>query len=513
MNAPPPAAEEQLAQARLAALGVQVDAMQAVLLRLLQDVVRAGPPDPAGAGSQLLAVNEQLVIASLAQREQAERAERALSDLAARASIDPLTRLPNRGVLVDRIEQAIAHARRQGSQCAVLFFDIDHFKRLNDSLGHAFGDEVLRVVATRLTAALREVDTASRHGGDEFLVLLTGVAQPGDAHAVADKLVAAIAEPVAIAGQTISIHASVGIALYPEDGSTVDALVAAADRAMYASKRAQRARQLPPPPHDVAAGPVPVLLRAANERLVVAALTAQTLLAAAEEARQRLLVFIATVVDELHKPQLAAGLSASMLAQLGDTPPLLPRLQAIVARQLAQMSRLLGQLLDASRLSAGGLTLALEITDLRTVVAAALAEVGPLTESRGQTLHWQAPAQPLPVRAEVPRLQQLLVNLLENASRHSHDGTGIALSAFDSGDGVVLSVRDHGVGIAPEQLADVFEPFARDFRAAGARGVGVNIALAVAHALAQAHGGSLQARSGGLGQGSEFVLTLPHATA
>jgi diguanylate cyclase (GGDEF)-like protein/PAS domain S-box-containing protein len=156
------------------------------------------------------------------------------------AEHDALTDLPNRLLLNDRLARAIALARRYGRRLAVLFLDCDRFKHINDTLGHAIGDQVLRSIAKRLTTCVRESDTVSRHGGDEFLILLSELDHPEDAEAIAQKIVDSIAEPHLIAGHELQLTASVGIALYPEDGQDAQSLIMRADTAMYYAKNTGR---------------------------------------------------------------------------------------------------------------------------------------------------------------------------------------------------------------------------------------------------------------------------------
>jgi diguanylate cyclase (GGDEF)-like protein/PAS domain S-box-containing protein len=158
------------------------------------------------------------------------------------AEHDALTDLPNRMLLHDRLTRAIALARRYGRRLAVLFLDCDRFKHINDTLGHAVGDQVLRSVAQRLATCVRESDTVSRHGGDEFLILLSEVDHPDDAGLIAEKIVASVAEPHFIAGHELQLTASVGIALYPEDGQDTESLIMRADTAMYHAKNTGRNR-------------------------------------------------------------------------------------------------------------------------------------------------------------------------------------------------------------------------------------------------------------------------------
>jgi diguanylate cyclase (GGDEF)-like protein/PAS domain S-box-containing protein len=158
------------------------------------------------------------------------------------AEHDALTDLPNRLLLNDRLARSIALSRRYGRRLAVLFLDCDRFKHINDTLGHAIGDQVLRSIAKRLTTCVRESDTVSRHGGDEFLILLSEVDQPEDASVIAEKIVSSIAEPHFMAGHELSLTASVGIALYPEDGQDAQSLIMRADTAMYHAKNTGRNR-------------------------------------------------------------------------------------------------------------------------------------------------------------------------------------------------------------------------------------------------------------------------------
>ena len=158
------------------------------------------------------------------------------------AEHDALTDLPNRLLLNDRLARTIALARRYGRRVAVLFLDCDRFKHINDSLGHGVGDQVLRSVSKRLMTSVRESDTVSRHGGDEFLILLSEVDHPEDAGLIAEKIVASIAEPHLVAGHELILTASVGIALYPEDGQDAQTLIMHADTAMYHAKNTGRNR-------------------------------------------------------------------------------------------------------------------------------------------------------------------------------------------------------------------------------------------------------------------------------
>jgi diguanylate cyclase (GGDEF)-like protein len=154
------------------------------------------------------------------------------------ANHDALTGLPNRNLLNDRLLHAIA--RRRENMAAVLFLDLDRFKLINDSYGHDVGDELLRAVATRLTACLRDEDTVARLGGDEFVVLLEDLSGVDAAASIAGKLASRLAEPLVIGGRELPVSASIGIALYPRDGLDPQDLLKNADTAMYRAKEAGR---------------------------------------------------------------------------------------------------------------------------------------------------------------------------------------------------------------------------------------------------------------------------------
>jgi diguanylate cyclase (GGDEF)-like protein len=152
------------------------------------------------------------------------------------AEHDALTELPNRVLLNDRLTQAMALARRHDKKVALLFLDLDHFKHVNDSLGHTAGDKLLQSVAARLTACVRTSDTVSRQGGDEFLVLLSEIRGMQDATRFAEKISAALAMPQLISRHELRVTASIGISVYPDDGESVEMLIDRADTAMYHAK-------------------------------------------------------------------------------------------------------------------------------------------------------------------------------------------------------------------------------------------------------------------------------------
>jgi diguanylate cyclase (GGDEF)-like protein/PAS domain S-box-containing protein len=159
-----------------------------------------------------------------------------------RAEFDALTGLPNRALFNDRLSSAIERARRSGKTMALLFLDVDHLKGVNDSRGHGAGDELLRIVAQRLLASVRSVDTVARLSGDEFTVILEGLAAPADAEAVAMKLVEAMRSPMRLDGSLVHVSTSVGLALLEPGDSDPASLLRRADEALYEAKRAGRDR-------------------------------------------------------------------------------------------------------------------------------------------------------------------------------------------------------------------------------------------------------------------------------
>jgi diguanylate cyclase (GGDEF)-like protein len=155
---------------------------------------------------------------------------------------DPLTELPNRLLLNDRMQHAIDHASREKKGVAVMFLDLDRFKNINDSLGHPVGDSLLQEVATRLRSTLREVDSISRQGGDEFVMVLEDIENPDSVVATARKILQLFEYPFMVSGREMIITASLGISLYPEDGDDVTTLIRNADAAMYRAKENGRNR-------------------------------------------------------------------------------------------------------------------------------------------------------------------------------------------------------------------------------------------------------------------------------
>ena len=165
--------------------------------------------------------------------KQLEHSGRAMESLALH---DPLTGLPNRRLLMDRLSLAIAHARRNKGTMAVMYLDLDGFKLINDTLGHDAGDTLLSMVAARLLASVRQEDTVARLGGDEFMIALWELGHADDIDKLAAKVVEAVSQPYDIQGHTVNVTASVGVGMYPADGEAAELLMKSADQALFEAK-------------------------------------------------------------------------------------------------------------------------------------------------------------------------------------------------------------------------------------------------------------------------------------
>lgn len=516
----------------LAGLDAQADALRTHLAKLRQDLVDVQKDLGAAHANELREANEKLVLAVLKADAIAAMAVSSLGELTRATQQDPLTGTPNRVLMRDRLDTAIAAARRHGGQLALLFLDLDDFKAINDALGHANGDTMLQLLAKRLVASVRDSDTVSRHGGDEFLILLPQIAQAADAALIATKLLAAVAAPARVGSHAWQLTASLGIAVYPQDGSDADALTKCADMAMYHSKRrshggfkfyadcvAGERVMLPespgwqPMPSSHTTGALEDSdLRRANEQLVVSALGAQASAAQATAAHSQQIRFMGLVAHELRNPLAPIRLAADMLT--GGPPPAgeaLTRLGAIVESEVKHMARLIDDLLEGSRVSTGKLRLELGQVDLREVVAQAVESCCPLMESGQQELTLALPARPVNLRGDPVRLRQIVNNLLDNASKYTGKGGSISVAMAVQEQTVTVTVTDNGVGIAPEVLPTIFDMFVQDAHDRALSNGGLGIGLAVVRDLVQAHGGTVSATSAGKQRGSQFIVRFPLA--
>lgn len=180
------------------------------------------------------------ILAGMAMAQDITEQRQAEDVIRWQAHHDALTGLPNRAVLRDRLEQVLEISKRSGEFAGLLFLDLDGFKHINDTLGHAVGDRLLQAVALRLTDCLRAEDTVARMGGDEFVVLLPSLQAPQDAANVAQEIVALLAAPILIGSHEGCVTASVGVSFFPFDGGDAETLMRNADAAMYKSKEQRR---------------------------------------------------------------------------------------------------------------------------------------------------------------------------------------------------------------------------------------------------------------------------------
>jgi diguanylate cyclase (GGDEF)-like protein len=236
-EAPPPLKEaiDRLLEATAAA---------AIMADAAVDILAAAgtghaPDSPLG---DLVTANEHLVLAAIQADIHAATAEANLTEIQRRGRRDELTGTPNRAVMLDHINYAIAMAQRHAKRVAVFFVDIDAFKLINDTYGHAVGDAVLQHVARQLESAVRASDAVSRHGGDEFLVVLADVAHREDVTTIAAKILAALSRLDVSGAPLPPLSASIGISLYPDDGLDAATLIGRADSAMYVAKKNGRNR-------------------------------------------------------------------------------------------------------------------------------------------------------------------------------------------------------------------------------------------------------------------------------
>lgn len=502
------------------------------LLRLQRDIAAAEASLSNGQAAQLVEANEQLVLAALRAHQENDEMARAFERVSNSAELDGLTELPNRKLMLDRFEQGIATAKRQGTRLGLLFIDIDRFKQINDVLGHAAGDEVLKIAAQCLRSAVRETDTVSRHGGDEFLILLNGIGQISDAELIAGKVIAELSATRRMGSHELRLAASIGISVYPEDGADAATLIAEADAAMYRAKRGIAGmrtsggkhapgtpqQELPGAssqpsvvahlgPKDVGGQPWHLHLREANEQLVLKALGAQRLQVTLENAIRRQTEFLAMTAHELRNP-LGPIRHAAVL--LGRSPAVdeLPSLQAVIERQVEHLSRLASDLLDVSRMSTGKLHLQIQTVDMTELIHAAAEAFKPRMHARRQRLEVCAPLGVAAVQGDPVRLMQVVSNLLDNAAKYTPEEGEIRLSLESSCDLVVIGIIDNGIGISAAAIPTLFDQFRQDPRAVAFNGVGLGVGLSIVRQLVLAHGGTVTAHSAGLGQGSRFVVTL-----
>lgn len=471
---------------------------------------------------QLLAANEQLVIDAVRSRALAEAAAERVSELTRSTEFDALTGLPNRLLLFDRLNQALTHAKRHDGKLALMFIDLDGFKLINDTLGHQVGDAVLRAVGRCLNECVRQVDTVCRLGGDEFVVLLTEITQAADSTLVAEKLLDSLAQLGQVDGVPVQVSASIGISVFPDDATDLDALVDCADKAMYRCKRSGGGR------HYFFSAP-DSNLGTLSDSSEVSGIPLEAKGQAAME--QRLSSMQASVerqeaeLDELRK---ASANKDEFLSVLGHElrNPLAPvittldlmRLRAggnetaehsTIRRHLNHVVCLVDDLQDVAKIATGKVVLRLRPMPIDDAVLEAIAIAKPLLEERQQSFNFEAAPVTITCMVDSVRLEQCISNLLINATKYTPPRGTITLSTRQEGETAVISVADNGRGISAGALPRVFDLFFQERSDVRQHEPGLGVGLALVRSLVSLHSGTVSVHSEGLGCGSEFIIRLP----
>jgi signal transduction histidine kinase len=256
-----------------------------------------------------------------------------------------------------------------------------------------------------------------------------------------------------------------------------------------------------------------IQLREANEHLVLATFSAQDKQASAEASMQRQTNFLSMLAHELRNPLQPIAYATTLLGKLAGDNPELPRLQAIIERQLSHMTRLIDDLLDASRISSGKIGLDKSTLLLADIVALAVETSQPQISLRQQQLKIVLPPEPIHVYGDRMRLAQAFSNLFNNASKFSPEYEVIVLSVQVVGKMVQLAVRDHGMGIVSELQPFIFDLFTQGLQSLDRAQGGLGIGLTLVRSLVEMHGGTVRVHSDGIGLGSTFTVLLPLSTA
>ena len=263
--------------------------------------------------------------------------------------------------------------------------------------------------------------------------------------------------------------------------------------------------------HAVADDPILDHLREANEQLVIATLSAHELQDQADKSHRRQITFLSMVAHELRNPLAPIRTAAELLNHASGDALMVGRLQVIIKRQVDHMTRLVDDLLDGARVTAGKFRIDRLRLDLAEAIGVAIETARPEMDRRRQSLTVRLPPRPLVVDGDPIRLAQVFSNLLDNASKYTPHGGRITLWAITSDDSVEVTVADNGNGIAAAALTNMFDLFVQGPASLTDHHGGLGIGLAVVRDLVEAHGGQVSGTSDGHGAGSEFVVTLPLA--
>ena len=344
---------------------------------------------------------------------------------------------------------------------------------------------------------------------------------PADADAAATPEPALPTDAAEVRAELARLHAELE-ALHAEyDDDALVRLREANEKLVLAALRAERiadialrlGRRAMARPQPARTGDTPPWqdLRDTNEALLVAALDERRHAESIEDMHWKQVRYLAMVAHELRNPLSPIRSAAALLTRVGDDPTMLLRVQAMIGRQVGHMARLVEDLLDGARVASGSFRIDFASVDLVAILEQAVETCAPAIEERRQHLRLDLPPGPLPLRGDAGRLAQVFGNLLDNASKYTPAGGDIALSLRVAGDTVHVRVVDSGIGISEEGLGRVFDLFVQEDHAIAADRRGLGIGLSVVRGLVEAHGGSIVARSAGVGKGSEFEVTLPLA--
>ncbi|APG04294.1 hypothetical protein BJI69_10565 [Luteibacter rhizovicinus DSM 16549] len=480
--------------------------------------------------AQVAPTNDELAASLREAQERARISARLLDDMSRTLGPDTLTLLPNRVLLLDRIVQAMAVARLHQCRLALLSISLDNFSDILHKFGREEGDAVLRLVAGRLTGAVGTVETVSRHGTHAFLILLPEILLD-ETDVIAQRVREALEAPVELHAEMPQLAVSIGVAFFPDHGQSPLELIGDADAAMRrAAQVGDRtpaifdrsmivaSAEIAAERSDAAAGPAdlgsldgaasPLLnyLRDANEQLLLASISSLDKKELAELALHRHTDFLAVLAHELRTPLTPIGLASAMMSEVESDQ--IARLQGVISRQIAHISRLLTDLLEVSRFNTGKVRLKREVVPIGAVISQALDTCGPAIRSRGQTLTTALPRVQARVFGDPVRLAQVFTNLLDNASKYTPGGGTLDLRVEADAESVKVTIADNGIGISAAALPHIFEPFVQDRSAVAFNGTGLGIGLTVVRDMVEAHGGRVQVFSPGTDLGTSFEVTL-----
>lgn len=490
---------------------------------------------PVIVTEEILEATELLAVTALHASAAADESRENLERAARPFDVDVLTGLPNRALFRDRFSQALAHARRRHARVAVLFVDLDHFKEINDAHGHAVGDMIIRYVANCLKDSGRDVDTVCRHGGDEFLILLSEIGDATSAARFAEKVTTVLREPVRIGDATFTISASIGISLYPDDGEDQEVLVQRADAAMYVAKRngngvafaSAQHQPLNPmsAPKSVPEGhdPIGLLevalaeahqsladLKATNARLELDILNAEREQIKANEAKQYQSHLLNVVAHELRNSLSPLQSAADVLSLVRMDPSLMQRLELVLKRQIAHIFTLLTDLLDVSRLNMGRLTIDLERVDVGEVIESAVAQLATGLAKRDHNVNVRIETDQPIILGDKVRLAQVVTTLLDRLSASLKQGALITVSLYDVDGKLVMAIAEgRGASQAHDRHAQMLD--LSDDRPTSSSSDILTVAVMVVIELLKSHGGQLTVSRTDNRDAPRLQIVLPRA--